>query len=265
MTLPPADWQSEDGRVVLYNRDCLELLPMLPQGCVDAVVTDQPYSSGGAFRSDRTASTSSKYLGSHGRSPKVELEFSGDSRDGRSFLFWCTLWMLRCYAVSSPAAIAMLFTDWRQFPTMSDVFQAAGWTWRGAAVWDKGNARPMSGRFSHQAEFILWGSKGAIGWDFDKPCLNGVQRFSSPKQFHQTEKPIELLESMVGICGDTILDPFMGSGTTGVACVNAGRRFIGVEIDKGYFDIAVKRIEAAIEHQAGGPLFKDAEKGLYDE
>lgn len=239
------DYVSPDGTVQLYLGDCLEVLPTLAQGSVDAVVTDPPYSSGGQFRGDRSASTSVKYLGSHGNGPKVDIEFSGDSRDGRSFLFWSTLWMLRCYEVSTPSSISMIFTDWRQFPTMSDVFQAAGWVWRGAAVWDKGNARPMSGRFSHQAEFILWGSKGAIGWDFDKPCLNGVQRFSSPKEHHQTEKPIELLLSMVDICGQTILDPFMGSGTTGVACIKTGRKFIGIEKCESYFKIAVERIEKA--------------------
>jgi len=254
--LPKPDYVSRDGSVVMYCGDCLDILPKLPNGCVDAVVTDPPYSSGGAFRSDRTQSTSSKYLGSHGNAPKVGIEFSGDSRDGHAFLFWCTLWMLKSFDVSSPSAIAMLFTDWRQFPTMSDVFQAAGWTWRGAAVWDKGNARPMSGRFSHQAEFILWGSKGAIGWDFDKPCLNGVQKFCAPKEFHQTEKPVELLASMIEIAGTTVLDPFTGSGTTGVACIRLNRQFIGIEKEPKYFDIAVRRIEQAFADQA---LFTQAE------
>jgi len=237
------EWQSDDGAIRLILGDALEVLPGLEAGSVGCVLTDPPYSSGGAFRSDRNGSTSSKYLGSHGRAPKVAVEFSGDSRDSRGWQFWAVLWMLRCYEVCSPSALAMLFTDWRQFPQCSDVFQAAGWVWRGCAVWDKGNARPMSGRFSHQAEFILWGSKGAIGWDFDKPCATGVIRIQAPKEHHQTEKPVELIEEMLGIVPvhETVLDPFMGSGTTGVACLRTRRRFIGIEINPEYYAIAKRR------------------------
>ena len=237
-------WVSDCGTVTLYLGDCLEILPTLEPGSVDAVVTDPPYSSGGAFRSDRSGATSAKYLGSHGRGPKVDIEFSGDSRDSRGWLFWSTLWMLRAHDICKPAAIAMIFTDWRQMPQCSDVFQAANWVWRGCAVWDKGNARPMSGRFSHQAEFVLWGSKGAIGWDYDLPCAKGVLRFDAPKEHHQTEKPVELIEEMLAITaqGGVVVDPFTGSGTTGVACVRLGRRFIGIELEPKYFAIAKRRI-----------------------
>lgn len=234
-----------DG-IKLYCGDCLEILPELSG--VDAVLTDPPYSSGGAFRSDRSGSTSAKYLGSNGRGPKVEQEFSGDSRDGRSWLFWSTLWMMQCNAACNPSALAMIFTDWRQLPQCSDVFQAADWVWRGCAVWDKGNARPMSGRFSHQAEFILWGSKGAIGWDYSKPCATGVLRHDAPKEFHQTEKPVELLAEMLELTptGGLILDPFAGSGSTAVACIRTGRRFVGCEKTPAIFEVAVKRIEIAL-------------------
>lgn len=248
-------WATENGDLQLFLGDALEILPTLEPGSVDAVVTDPPYSSGGAFRSDRTASTSSKYLGSHGKGPGVEAEYSGDSRDGRGWMFWATLWMLRCHDVCRESALAMIFTDWRQFPNCSDIFQASGFVWRGLAVWDKGNARPMSGRFSHQAEFILWGSKGAIGWDFESPCAKGVLNFPAPKEFHQAEKPVELIAEMLGITGNTILDPFMGSGTTGCACARTGRAFVGIEKDERHFATAVRRIEAELNR---APLFEPA-------
>lgn len=112
----------------------------------------------------------------------------------------------------------------------------------------------MSGRFSHQAEFILWGSKGGIGWDFERPCANGVLRFPAPKEFHQTEKPVELLTEMLELVvpEGLVLDPFMGSGTTGVACIRTGRRFLGIEKDPRYFEIAKRRIQ---EELASAPLF----------
>jgi DNA modification methylase len=74
-----------------------------------------------------------------------------------------------------------------------------------------------------------------------------VLTYSPPNdKCHPCEKPVELLEDLIGICGGdgTILDPFMGSGTTGVACVRLGRKFIGIEREQKYFDIACQRIEA---------------------
>ena len=72
---------------------------------------------------------------------------------------------------------------------------------------------------------------------------------SKDKRYHPTQKPSELVEMLINEYskeGDTILDCFMGSGTTGVACVNTNRRFIGIELDEGYFDIAKERIEKSM-------------------
>lgn len=122
--------------------------------------------------------------------------------------------------------------------------------WRGIAVWDKKNSRPQMGRFKNQCEFIVWGSNGALPPNKDIGCLPGVFQcvnVRTSKRFHQTEKPIELLEKLLQICkpGGTVLDPFMGSGSTGVACVNTGRDFIGIELDQGYFETACRRIADA--------------------
>lgn len=65
--------------------------------------------------------------------------------------------------------------------------------------------------------------------------------------FHPTEKPVELMAAVVRWTSGTVLDPFMGSGTTGVACAKMGRKFIGIEIDEAYFDIACHRIKKAYE------------------
>ena len=235
----------------LYLGDCLEVMRSMPDKSVDAVITDPPYSSGGAFRSDRTASTSSKYLGSHGNPPAVEHEFSGDSRDSLGWAFWATLWLTVAYNKTKAGGFCIVFTDWRQLPNLTNTIQASGWVWRGIGVWDKINARPMSGRFSHQAEYFVWATKGAIGWDYSLPCLPGVISMQSPttkERVHQTEKPVELIKKLSEVTrvGTTILDPFMGSGTTGVACVQTGRNFIGIEIDQQYFDVAAKRISDAL-------------------
>lgn len=267
MTLPTADWQSEDGRVVLYNRDCLELLPLLPQGCVDAVVTDPPYSSGGAFRGDRTRGTIDKYVQSGTVGDRSE--FTGDNRDQRSFLAWCSLWMCAARHASNTGAVMCSFIDWRQLPTLTDAAQCGGWVWRNIGTWWKPGIRMQKGRFSSSAEYIIYATNGPHSSDGEFSPQNVIKcaTMAGNDRDHIAEKPAEVMDWCLSACraSGVVLDPFMGGGSTGEAAVRTGRRFIGVEIDKGYFDIAVKRIAAAIEHQAGGPLFKDAERGLYDE
>jgi site-specific DNA-methyltransferase (adenine-specific) len=238
--------KQEIGNATLYLGDCLEIIPTL-EG-VDAVITDPPYSSGGAFRSDRDRSTEKKYLGSYGNAGAVQIDFSGDNRDALGWGYWATLWTSLCLRRMKRGSPIVMFTDWRQLPNASNVLQAAGYSWRGVGVWDKGSARPMSGRFMHQAEYFVWGTVGAMPWDFEAPCLPGVFRHNTPSagdREHQTEKPVALMEEICRIApaSGLVLDPFMGSGTTGIACLNQGRRFIGIEIEPKYFDIACRRVD----------------------
>jgi site-specific DNA-methyltransferase (adenine-specific) len=244
------------GNATLYLGDCLEILPTL-EG-VDAVVTDPPYSSGGAFRGDRTQSTLAKYQSSGVQ--KVHALFSGDNRDQRSWAYWVALWLGAAMRSTTPGGMSCLFTDWRQLPSLTDAVQAAGWVWRGVAVWDKQNARPMPNRFTAQAEFIVWATNGPRSTIAEGASYHdGVFRVTAPptaEREHSTQKPIGLLEYLVAVAphGGTVLDPFMGSGTTGVACANLGRKFIGIEIEPKYFDISCKRIEDAYKQPS---LFDD--------
>lgn len=115
-------------------------------------------------------------------------------------------------------------------------------------IWVKNNwtAGDLKGAYAKKTEFILFGSKG-------RHILNGkrnsdvlsFKRVVGKKQLHQNQKPVDLLEFLIKKSsneGDTVLDCFMGSGSTGVACVNTNRNFIGIELDNDYFNIAKKRI-----------------------
>lgn len=233
------------GNAELWLGDCREILPTLPK--VDAVVTDPPYSSGGMVRGDRNAATSSKYQ--HGDTPVKHPEFSGDSRDQRGFLAWCSLWMGEARQLVPAGAPLVTFTDWRQLPTTTDAIQAGGWVWRGIATWDKGTAIPQPNSFLAQCEFIAWATNGPRVTDYkDGAYLPGCFRVNAPKtREHITEKPVELMSELVQIVpvGSVVLDPFMGSGTTGVSCSKNGRQFVGIEMSPRYFDIACERIENA--------------------
>lgn len=232
----------------LIKGEALAALRELPSDSADAIVADPPYSSGGFTRSDRNQKPSEKYQSTG--TARQYGEFSGDNRDARSWHYWCTLWISECLRIVKPGGYFLTFTDWRQLPTASDALQAGGWVWRGIVAWDKTTAAraPHTGYFRHQCEYIVWGTKGT-----SRPATHGGPFpgcFTIPvlqkDKFHVTGKPTALMVELVKIVppGATILDPFMGSGTTGVAAVRTGRRFIGVETDDHYLEIARKRIEA---------------------
>ena len=117
-------------------------------------------------------------------------------------------------------------------------------------IWDKKNPG-LGQRFRRQHEMILISHKtsGRISWNDDgRKVPNIVSMMPDRVRQHPNEKPVLLMQGLVDVLsnpGDAILDPFMGSGTTGVACVKLGRKFVGIEIDPGYFDIACRRIEQA--------------------
>ncbi|RTL31286.1 MAG: site-specific DNA-methyltransferase [Rhodocyclaceae bacterium] len=214
---------------------------------VDAIITDPPYSSGGAFRGDRMQSTTTKYVQT-GQFTQFG-NFSGDNRDQRSYLAWCSLWLSDCLRVARPGSPCCVFTDWRQLPVTTDALQSGGFVWRGIAAWDKTEAaRPVRGRFRNQCEYLAWGSRGPMRED--GPCLPGAWRVSvgSSEKHHVAGKPDGLMAQVVLIApvDGVILDPFCGSGTTLRAALDNGRRAIGIEIEERYCEIAAKRLAQGV-------------------
>ena len=236
------------GNCDLYEGDAREVLPHL--GGVDVVFTDPPYSSGGAMRSDRNLQTSAKYRLTG--TDRTDFDFSGDSRDQRALMFWCSDWMAQAlYATRSGGAL-LCFIDWRNLPCVVDAVQVAGWVYRGIVPWDKTEAtRPNKGWFRAQVEYIVTASNGPLEQGADAPGIvqNGFLRcnVNPNEKHHLTGKPVPLLVDALQTRFDwgTVLDPFMGSGSTGVAAVELGRRFVGIELSPDYFDIAVRRITDA--------------------
>lgn len=243
-------WQHE--RATLYGGDALAVLAALPAASVDAVITDPPYSSGGMVRGDRAAATTTaKYARSttQARYEDAGLGFTGDNRDQRAYGYWCALWLAECLRITKPGGVCMLFTDWRQLPVTTDALQSGGWVWRGIVPWVKPSARPMSGRFTSQCEYVAWGSAGPRAIDLSDPSLPGFyQAMPVRDREHLTQKPLSIMRDLVKIApkGGVVLDPFMGSGTTGVAATHEGRSFLGVELAPHYQQVARERIEASI-------------------
>jgi site-specific DNA-methyltransferase (adenine-specific) len=237
---------SASESVTLYRGDALAILAGLPTASVDAIITDPPYSSGGMVRGDRTQDSRDKYHADVRYNS--EASFTGDNRDQRGYGYWLALWLSECLRVAKPEAVVLMFTDWRQLPTTTDAVQAGGWVWRGIVPWHKPNARPISGRFTASCEYVVWASNGprsVDGWGF---ALPGFYQATSPREReHLTQKPLDIMRNLVKIApkGGVVLDPFMGSGTTGVAAVLEGRSFVGVELDQHYFEVAERRVRTA--------------------
>lgn len=234
------------GPATLICGDVLACLDSV--GTVDAVITDPPYSSGGLHAGDRAKPPAQKYLDTGSRNARLP-DFSGDMRDQRSFVHFNALWSTAARDMTSDGGVIVTFTDWRQLAVTTDYVQAGGWVWRGVTVWEKINPRPSRGRFANGAEYAVWGSNGRMPVDRGVSPLRGVFAHKAPRErAHITQKPLSLMEDMVAICepGGTVLDPFMGSGTTGVAALTSGRTFVGIEKSPELFAIARKRIERTL-------------------
>lgn len=232
----------------VYLGDAMRLLTR-DLGLFDALITDPPYSSGGRTSRERQASPVHKYVQAGPAQRRAHnISFSGDNRDQRSWGYWLTMSLARAAPLIKSGGYIMCFSDWRQLPTCSDAFQAAGFVWRGLIVWDKTlSARPPhKGFFRHQCEYIVWGTKGDfILADARGPwpgCIS--QRVDPAKKLHLTGKPIEVMDMLVQCVapGGAVLDPFMGSATTGVAALKRGCRFVGIECDPHYYAVALQRL-----------------------
>lgn len=242
----------QNDRVTLYHGDALGLLLELPDASVDAVITDPPYSSGGQSKGSRSGATQRKY-GKAGTGLANLPDFGGDNRDQRSYQYWCTLWLGQCLRVTKPGGLLMQFTDWRQLPATTDAVQAGGWVWRGVIPWIKPQVRPMLDRFTANAEYVVWATHGDREIDYKGGGRMHLGYFfcqTSRERDHQTQKPMDVMRHLLEIVPSdgVVLDPFMGSGTTGAAAVNGGRRFIGVEHSAEYVGIAERRIRTAAGH-----------------
>lgn len=226
------------GSARLILGDCREVLPGLSG--VDAVVTDPPYA---------VSVAGSESKGPHG-TRRLDF-FPGDSD-------WpAVIAMVReAMTISTQLAHACIISwcSMRQIGTINDILESAGYSTR-PLVWVKSCPAPAppGTAWVSALEIAVYGYKRGRYWggsQYDPNVFTADSyRHGQPgKVDHPTQKPLSLMEWQIVRCvapDSVCLDPFMGSGTTGVACARLGRRFIGIEIDERYFDIACRRIEEA--------------------
>lgn len=227
------------GPCTLYCGDCLDILPTLEAGSVDAVVTDPPYGT-------------QELGGGYGRG---HVTIEGDVG-------------VEVIAMSSPHVVLAMkhnslllsFCGAKMRRAAEDAWMLGGVTFFGEIAWDKG--MPGLGykiRYSHETALVF--EKGE--WPVPTKAMLSVLRHTQSaagRCGHPHEKPLPLMADLarwVTSEHGLILDPFMGSGTTGVACVQTGRRFIGIEKDPAYFAVACRRTQEAVD---AGALFEQKQE-----
>lgn len=231
----------------IFNCDCVKVFDELAKrgAKFDAIVADPPYCSGAATPAQIARNGVLKYCDT------LDNGAFYDSQSQYSNYWFTRLWLTEARKILRPCAYIFIFCDWRQIPIFSNALQAAQMFWRGIAIWKKPNARPNPGTISPNCEFIVWGTVGAE--KSDKFIVNSVFEGKAPQSYqriHPTQKAVEPIEGFLKILPDNaeaVLDPFCGSGATGVAALKSGLNFTGCELDANFAQLAAARLSDALK------------------
>lgn len=225
-------------RIDLRQGDCLRIISEMPDNSIDLIVTDPPYKV--------TSRGGSGTMGGYWKEKRAKqgtiFEFNNTS---------CKEYLPEFYRILKDKIILYLMCNNTNLQEMLNEGTKAGFHFVKCLIWEKGNK--ICGRYYMNCfEYIILFRKGG-----DKPINKcgtpdilkiSIKKMkdSNGKNLHDTEKPVDLMKILVENSSnerDVVLDPFMGIGATGIACVNTNRRFIGIELSEKYYNIAKERIE----------------------
>lgn len=225
--------------IKLHTGNCRSLLRSIPKASVDCIVTDPPYNTG------MTANPSGTYLRNFFHDKFSDEEYQTLIRDTAA----------EAFRVLRENAAAYVFSNWKVYPLWADHFRAAGFRIKNVIVWDKVVHGLNYKNYAYTHEFIIFAVKGRFfpkkvgdGLFKDVWSLQRILRHSTKPGHHETVKPLAVISPCILHTtrrGGLVLDPFMGTGTTGVAAAKLERRFIGIDINPRYVAMARRRIKNA--------------------
>ncbi len=246
-------FKDTEHKVILFNDNCFNILPELPENSIDMIFADPPYflSNGGiTCHAGRMVSVNK---GKWDISKGVEENFHFTLR-----------WLRECQRVLTPNGTIWVSGTAHIIYTVGSAMQSLGYKILNDIAWFKVNPPPnLSCRyFTHSTETIIWAAKNKdsrhhFNYYLMKKMNNNKQMLSlwsikapGPEEKiygkHPTQKPIALLDRIVLAStrtGDIVLDPFSGSGTTGIAACREGRQYIGIELERPYVDVSIRRLK----------------------
>ncbi len=250
---------------IIYSGDCIEILNSeIEENSIDLIFADPPYNlSGNAL----------KWVGNKTGGDWNMVNENWDKIPDAEYLKFTENWIESCYNVLKKSGSIWVASSYHNIAEIIMTLKRLNFKINNIITWYKTNAMPnMTKRvFTHSTEFVVWAVKGS-GWTFNYetakeinpekqkngeikqmrdlweiPLVQGKERIKGEdgKALHPTQKPEEMLKRIILICskeGDIILDPFLGSGTTAIIAQRFGRKWIGIEKEKKYVEIAKKRL-----------------------
>ncbi len=262
--LPPPVFHDPKHHIKIFQGDCLEILPAMPEGCVDLIFADPPYflsNDGITCHAGRMVSVN-KGQWDRSRGPDGNHEFN-------------RAWLAACQRVLKPNGTIWVSGTAHVIHSVGFAMQQLGFKLLNDISWVKPNPPPnLSCRyFTHATETIIWAAKSkrsrhTFHYKLMRQLAGGRQMKSvweipapgaDEKQFgkHPTQKPVALLKRILIASsneGDLVLDPFMGSGTTLVAALRCGRSAVGIEIDPKYVSMAIQRLDTPLGNRRSKDL-----------
>lgn len=246
-------FEDKKHNVILFKNDCFNILPDIPENSIDMIFADPPYflSNGG--------------ITCHaGRMVSVNKGKWDVSRGVDETFIFTQRWLRECQRVLTPNGTIWVSGTSHIIYTVGSAMQGLGYKILNDIAWFKVNPPPnLSCRyFTHSTETIIWAAKNKnsrhhFNYELMKKLNNGKQMLSlwsikapgpEEKKYgkHPTQKPIALLDRVISaatVSGDIVLDPFSGSATTGIAAIKKNRQYIGIEMEKDYLDVSIKRLK----------------------
>ncbi len=270
--LPAPVFHDPKHHIKIYHGDCLEILAAISENCIDVVFADPPYflSNGGITCHAGRMVSVNKGDWDRSRGPDVNHEFN-------------RAWLAACQRVLKPDGTIWVSGTSHVIHSVGFAMQQLGFKLLNDISWVKPNPPPnLSCRyFTHATETVIWAAKNkksrhTFHYKLMKEQAGGKQMKSvweifpperEEKRFgkHPTQKPLALLGRILLAASnpsDLVLDPFMGSGTTALAALRTGRKFVGVEVDPEWVDVAIERLRDHVKNKYKFETGTNSQKGI---
>lgn len=252
----------------IYLGDCIQIMEKeIPENCIDLVYADPPYNLSGK---------SLTLIKNKTGGPFYKMNEDWDTWEYKDYLVFTENWLGKVWKVLKPIGSLYVSCTYHNIAEMIFIAKQIGFKLNNILTWYKTNAMPNITKrtFTHSTEYVCWFIKGK-NWKFnyeaiknfnphktkdgkskqlrdfidftEMPTVQGKERIKGEngRAAHPTQKPEKLIELIILASsdeGDIILDPFFGTGTTGVVASRLNRKWIGIEINEKYFKIAYERI-----------------------